>query len=174
MSNKQQTHYSDITDYYYKKHGKPESSGDALNKLYDVYIELFKLDRLDSDTKEGIAEYHRILSARGLPAYEWILEAIHVTSKKDSTKRNFGYIVGMLRQWMVNGFGYIPTTEENEVIDYFEEILGDKVSLQARQVIQRLMGEHGAVKLARKIGSIQNQGADYLLATHLEHLLEVE
>lgn len=162
-----------LREYYAKKYGTPKNDEEALEILNDVYKELIQ-SNFTLEEKEGISEYYRIISGRNLPAFEWLLEAFHVVSKKNSDKRNFGYIVGMIRTWLKYGFGHIPNSEEAEVIDYFEEISGVPITLEARLIIENLMGRFGAIAVTRMIGSLKdNADISVLMAKLLKELIEV-
>lgn len=161
-----------MTQYYTNKYGTPTDDNDAIYKLVTIYKDLFG-DIPTQEVKDGIAEYFRIISNRELPAYLWILESLHVTSKKDKSKRNFPYCVGMLRTWMKYGFGHIPNQEEDELVAYFQEITGFDVSYKARQVIQTLMGKYGLIKVTRMIGDLKD-GTDksLLMVLQLQTLMD--
>lgn len=161
-----------MSTYYAEMYGNPTSDSDAINKLADIYEDLF--DEVPTqEVKEGIAEYYRILINRGLPAYLWILEGLHVTSKKEKSKRNFPYVVGMLRTWMKYGFGHIPNQEEEELIEYFKEVTGFEVSLKARRVMQSLMGRFGLVKVTRMINELKNDtDMSLILMLQLQTMME--
>lgn len=162
----------EINQYYEKRYGTPKNDQEALDTLARVYQELFKEDP-PQEIKDGIAEYYRLLQCRGLPAYSWILEALHVTSKKEDGKRNFSYAVGMLRMWMRYGFGHIPNQEEDDVVDYFEEVTGQEVTIQARRVIQQLLGEYGCIKTTKAIAELHHkEDLSLILALHLKSLLD--
>lgn len=154
---------------YATRYEKPSDDSEAIAQLGDIFNDL--MGYVSDDVREGIGEYYRILSNRSLPAFEWILEAMHVASKKGDQKRNFPYVVGMIRRWMKYGFGYIPSQEEEEVVDYFEEVTGMEVTTKARTVIQHLMGTYGAIKVTRMIGSL-SKDRDYYMACILKQLLE--
>lgn len=154
---------STLTEHYISKYGRPDTDEEAVRQLCVIYRDLFDVVVLSKDVSDGIGEYYRLIKHRGLPAFEWMLEAIHVTSKKSQEKRNFKYIVGMLRQWLKYGFGHIPNAEESEIMDYFEETVGVAVSTEARSVIENLMGTYGAIKVTRMIGSLESGNIDVSL-----------
>lgn len=142
-----------MSQYYTNKYGNPTDDNDAIYKLTTIFKDLFS-DIPDQGVKDGIAEYYRIISNRDLPAYLWILESLHVTSKKEKSKRNFPYCVGMLRTWMKYGFGHIPNQEEDELVEYFQEVTGLTVSFKARRIIQTMMGKYGLIKVTRMINDL--------------------
>lgn len=161
-----------MLQYYNKKYGTPVDDNDAINKLITIYKDLFG-EVPSEQVKEGIAEYYRILTNRDLPAYLWILEALHVTSKKDKEKRNFPYCVGMLRTWMKYGFGHIPNQEEDELVEYFEEVTGYEVSYNARRVLQNLMGKYGLIKVTRTINELKDDtDKSLILMLQLQAIME--
>lgn len=156
---------------YSARYVKPDNDAEAIVRLGDIFKDL--MGHISIEIRDGIGEYYRILSNRGLPAYEWLLEAFHVASKKEDHKRNFPYVVGMIRCWMKYGFGHIPSQEEEEVVSYFEEVTGTEVTPQARLVIQYLMGTYGAIKVTRMIGSLErDRDLSYLMVQVLKHSLE--
>jgi hypothetical protein len=160
-----------LTETYASRYIKPDSDAAAIAALGDIFRDL--MGHVTVEIRDGIGEYYRILSNRGLPAYEWLLEAFHVASKKEDHKRNFPYVVGMIRCWMKYGFGHIPSQEEEEVVSYFEEVIGKEVTPQARLIIQHLMGVYGAIKVTRMIGYLErDQDRSILMAQALRHLLE--
>ncbi|MDR4436205.1 hypothetical protein [Bacillus tequilensis] len=165
---------STMSVYYTEKYGTPTSPSDAISKLVAMYRDLF--DEIPKqEVKEGIAEYYRILCSRELDAYIWIAECLHVTAKKEKQKRTFAYCVGMLRSWMKNGFGHLPNQEEDELVDYFQEVTGFEVKHQARSVIQNLMGKYGIIKVTRMIGNLENASdLGLVLMLHLKELMDNE
>lgn len=167
---------STLIEHYTEKYGKPKTDEDSIRQLCIIYRDLMNVVVLSKDVSDGIGEYYRVINHRGLPAFEWVLEAIHVTSKKSQEKRNFKYIVGMLRQWLKYGFGHIPNAEETEIMEYFEEIIGDNISIDARSVIENLMGTYGAIKVTRMIGSLETDGIDVSLvkANLLKDLMQLK
>lgn len=160
-----------MSKYYEKRYGKPINDNDAIKKLITIYDDLFG-EPATQTVRDAIAEYYRIISSRDLPAYEWILEALHVTSKKDKEKRNFPYCVGMLRSWLKYGFGHIPNQEEDEIVEYFEEITGCEMTLQARRVLQNLMGKYGAIKVTRMLNELKDQDKAYMLMLYLQKIMD--
>ncbi|MCZ4246871.1 hypothetical protein BXO87_01845 [Bacillus sp. GZB] len=166
--------FSTMSSYYTEKYGTPINSSDAISKLVSMYGDLFD-EVPKQEIKEGIAEYYRILCSRELDAYIWIAECLHVTSKKERSKRTFGYCVGMLRSWMKHGFGHIPNQEEDELVAYFQEVTGFEVKHKARSVIQNLMGKYGIIKVTRMIGTLANSSdMDLVLMMYLKELMENE
>lgn len=151
-----------MSQYYTNKYGTPTDDNDAIYKLTTIYKDLFG-EIPAQDVKDGISEYFRIISNRELPAYLWILESLHVTSKKDKSKRNFPYCVGMLRTWMKYGFGHIPNQEEDELVEYFAEVTGFTVSYKARRIVQTLMGKYGLIKVTRMINELKGETDKSLL-----------
>lgn len=146
-----------MNQYYTNRYGTPSNDNDAIEKLIQIYKDLFH-ETPSTEVQEGIGEYYRIISGRDLPAYSWLLESLHVTSKKDKGKRNFPYAVGMLRTWLKYGFGHIPNQEEDELIEYFTEVTGYECSLKARRVLQTLMGKYGLIKVTKMINELKNDG----------------
>lgn len=160
-----------LTEVYEKRYVKPSSDVSAIAALGDIFRDL--IGECTIEVRDGIGEYYRILMNRGLPAFEWLLEAFHVASKKDDQKRNFRYVVGMVRQWMKFGFGHIPSEEEQEVITYFEEVTGSEVTAQTRLLLQNLMGNYGAIKVTRMIGSLErDHDFSLLIASVLKNTME--
>lgn len=161
-----------MSQYYTSKYGTPKDDNDAIYKLVSIYKDLFG-DIPTQEVKEGIGEYFRILTNRELPAYLWILESLHVTSKKDKSKRNFPYCVGMLRTWMKYGFGHIPNQEEEELAEYFHEVTGFDVSFKARRVLQTLMGKYGLIKVTRMINELKDEtDKSLLLMLQLQSMMD--
>jgi hypothetical protein len=160
-----------LVDTYAIRYVKPSTDLSAIHNLADTFKAL--MGHCTTEIQDGIGEYYRILTNRELPAFEWLLEAFHVASKKDDRKRNFPYVVGMIRCWMKYGFGHIPSQEEDEVISYFEEVTGTEVTPQTRLLIQNLMGTYGAIKVTRMVGGLE-RGRDisFLMAYVLKGSLE--
>lgn len=162
-----------LKEYYGKKYGTPKNGVEAIELLTSIFKDLMDMPELTLEVSEGIGEYFRILENRGLPGYEWMLEAFHVTAKKSYEKRNFNYVVGMLRQWMKWGFGHIPSQQEEDIVDYFEEVISEEVNPEARSVIHNLMGTFGAIKVTRMIGKIEKEiNLPYIKALLLKDLME--
>lgn len=162
---------ANLVEVYAGRYVKPDNDVAAITSLGTAFKDL--MGYCTVEVRDGIGEYYRILSNRQLPAFEWILEAFHVASKKDDHKRNFPYIVGMLRQWMKYGFGHIPSQEEEEVVSYFEEVTGSPVSPQTRLILQNLMGNYGAIKVTRMVGGLErDHDLSFLIAQVLKGSLE--
>lgn len=162
-----------LTSTYASRYVKPSEDAAAITELGTVFEKL--MGYCTAEVRDGIGEYYRILKNRNLPAFEWILEAFHVTSKKEEHKRNFPYVVGMLRSWMKYGFGHIPSQEEDEVVSYFEEVVGEGVSPQTRLVLQHLMGTYGAIKVTRMIGKMERDcDLSLIMAQALKESLEAK
>ena len=140
--------------YYKDKYGNPKSEQEAIRILCEAYTKLIE-NPLTMASREGIGEYYRILTSRELPAFEWMLDAFHMVNKKEPDKRNFPYIVGMLRQWMKHGYGHIPSQEEEDLVDYIEEEIRVSVSYNARKTLKQLMGHYGSIKIARMIPKVK-------------------
>lgn len=164
-----------LKEYYEERYGKPNGDRETLDVLYDIFKELMHYNFVTAEVKEGISEYYRLIQNRGLPAYEWILEAFHVVSKKSVEKRNFPYVIGMLRGWLKFGFGHIPSQEEEEIVDYFQEVTGTEVSSDTRQLLQNMMGRYGVLKMTRMISSLpkekDNLDLSKVMAEKLSELL---
>lgn len=160
-----------LTETYSSRYVKPSSDAAAIAELARIFQDL--MGECSVEVKDGIGEYYRILTNRQLPAFEWMLEAFHVASKKEDHKRNFRYVIGMIRQWMKYGFGHIPSQEEEEVVGYFEEVTGTEVTPQARLVLQNLMGTYGAIKVTMMIGRLEKESdMSMLMAQILKDTLE--
>lgn len=149
-----------LNDYYVKRYGKPKDDDEAVQMLCKIFKELMGYNFLTQEVQDGIAEYYKILKTRELPAFEWMIEAFHAASRKSPEKRNFPYVIGMLRTWMKYGFGHVPSQEEEDVIDYLEEVIRQPVSPDARHIIQHLMGTYGAIKVTRMIAALDKGDID--------------
>lgn len=140
-----------------------ESYGEVPDLPIPFLVDMFKqrvgVDPTQDD-KEAIGEYYRIIESRGLPAYYWMCEVLHVLSKKTVKKRTMRYACGMIRQWLVYGFGHIPTSEEADILDFFAEVVEQEVSQTAGHIIQELMGRYGVVKVARGIADVKDYKGD--------------
>ncbi|MGG1263794.1 hypothetical protein [Brevibacillus laterosporus] len=145
-----------LKDTYAARYATPKNNSEAINILSSVFAEILGNGSISFEIRDGIGEYYRILSNRELPAFEWMMEAFHVASKKDNSKRNFPYVVGMLRVWMKYGFGHVPSQEEEDIVTYFEEITSTEVTPKARLLIQNLMGTYGGIKVTIMIGQLNN------------------
>lgn len=163
---------SSLEEYYFQRYGEPVNDIEAQGILVKVYEEL--LGAASPEVRGGIAEYFRIIQARQLPAFYWMMEAFHVLSKKVPAKRTFPYVVGMLRSWLKNGFGHIPSSEEDDVMHFFNEIIGFEMSREAKQVIQTLLGTYGAVKCAIAIPEIRGTDFSYFMAISLKDVLDAK
>lgn len=157
-----------LKDYYFEKYGEPDDDSQAINILVEAFKEQMSYNVVPPDINEGISEYYRIIKSRNLPAFEWILEAIHVASKKNVDKKNFHYIVGILRSWLRFGFGHIPNREEDDIVDFFEEIIGFKSTVEARGIINNLMGTYGVVKIARIMHEMKKEDTSYAMTLILK------
>lgn len=161
-----------MSQHYINKYGEPKDNYDATYLLVSVYEELLE-ETATQEVRDGIAQYYKMLSNRELPAYEWILECLAITSKKEKSKRNFAYCVGMLRSWMTYGFGHIPNQEEDELVDYFQEVTGFAVNYKSRRILQSLMGKYGVIKITKMIGALKDdEEKSLVMMLHLQALME--
>jgi hypothetical protein len=150
-----------LEEYYYKLYGMPKNDNEAVQKLTKTYQKLMKRSQLTPEVTQGIAEQYRILNNKNLPAFIWMMEAFHMLSKKSISKQTFPYAVGMLRQWAVNGFGYMPKPEDEEVFNYFLDVTRlAEASIESKKVLCKLMAEYGVVKLTRVIGEFKRDTID--------------
>jgi hypothetical protein len=159
-----------LQQHYFDKYGAPTNDLEATALLNTIYSEL--ISPLTPEVAEGIAEYYRIISTRGLPAFHWLVESFHMVSKKARSKQTFPYVVGMLRSWMKFGFGHVPNSEETDVVSFLEEVTEVEVSVNARRVIQNLLGTFGAIKCAICIPELKGMDFSYYVALSLKDVLE--
>lgn len=151
--------HESLIENYREIYGTPKDDKDAISTICEVFKERMG-GTFTMDTKEGIGEYYRLIKERELPAFEWLMEAVHVVSKKDPDKRNFPYVIGVIRDWLKFGFGHMPSDEEKEMLDYFCEITGltrEQVSPEAYKIFQNLMGEYGVMKIMRVIPQLSGE-----------------
>lgn len=140
----------------FREYGKPESEKDAIDKLVNVFLNDVAYGNINKEVAtEAITEQYMWLTSKKIPAYLWILEAMISVSRKAYNKRNLNYIVGILRYWSEWGIGQTPSKGEETVLDYFEEVAEVTLSGASRQIVQSLMGAHGAVNTTRAIGEMK-------------------
>jgi hypothetical protein len=132
--------------------------------LEDLYKEKCGKDIINMSDKEAIGEYYRVIENRGLPAFQWMSEVFNVISKKSPQKRNIRYAIGIIRSWLKFGFGHIPSEEERDILDYFEELLGTEASPEAVAMIQTMLGRYGCVKVTRMIAQLEDKKDISMLA----------
>lgn len=140
-----------------------EAPDNPIEALYTLFMDKMESNRITSQEKEGIGEYYRIIESRGLPAYQWMVEAINVLGKKDRQKRNIRYLVGIIRGWLKFGFGHLPSQEERDVVDFFEDVIGQEASQEAIHMIKQAMGKYGVVKLTRAIAKVETDKGLYMM-----------
>lgn len=155
-----------------ERYGTPESDTDAIYNIINSFDAMVKPSSVDD--REALEEYYRIIMNRNLPAYQWIMEAIHVVSKKGDEKRNVNYIIGMLRSWLKNGFGNIPSTEQDEITAFIQETIGCHLSGDARQVLQGLLGTYGSNKIAFNTHKLKGVDYSYVMMLSLRDILSKE
>lgn len=128
----------------------PKDVKNEMEIIADIYRE-----RINNNPSQGeieaLGEYHRMVDGRKLDGFEWVVEAIMVTSKKEPAKRNIPYFAGMIRKWLVHGFGYIPTQEEEMVAQFIEDDFGITLNRHARNILQEVLGKYGALALTRTV-----------------------
>lgn len=163
-----------LHDHCVNTYGQPRTDEESINILSTIFKERMDLVELTPDIKEGIKDYYLIIKHRNLPAFDWLLEAIYITSKKGAEKKNLSYVVGMIRQWLKYGFGHIPNSEEGEVLDFFDEVVGSQASHKAINLIENLLGRYGAIKVTRMIGKLNVEEIDIslIMATMLKDTVE--
>ncbi|MGG1263883.1 hypothetical protein [Brevibacillus laterosporus] len=158
---------------YDERHGlKPESDYDCIRKLHAIYASVMGIERMSQEEKDGIADYYRRIRQKGVPAYYWLIDAIYITSRKGEGKKKFEYLIGILKKWMKYGYGFVPSDEENEIVDYFEEIVGEDLEDSHRYIMGELITGYGAVAVTRMIGSLDHHSKSYAYLTLLRDLLE--
>lgn len=152
----------------------PKSEQEELQIIVDIYRERINAD-ISQHEVEALGEYYRTVKGRKLDAFEWMVEAVTVVSKKETGKRNIPYISGMIRNWLVYGFGYIPTKEEEMVAKFIEEDFGITLNRHARNILQELIGKYGSINLTRVVtreGQDIDLSVGIMLAikNHLEYI----
>lgn len=158
---------------YDGRHGAPpDNDYDTIRKIHGIYVSVMGVERMTTEEKDGLANYYKNLKQRGAPAYYWILDAIYITSRKSEIKRKFEYLIGILKKWRTHGYGYTPSSEETEIVDYFEEVVGEPLPDSHRHLISDLMTSFGAVAVTRLIGSLQHHSKSYAYLTLLKDLLQ--
>jgi hypothetical protein len=168
-----QTQLISLKEHYQKIYGEPpKSDADCIGELCRIFQEVMRHQFLTYQLREGIAEQYRLLKSDGIEAYYWMIEAFHVTSKKNLDKRHFKYVVGMLRNWKRYGFGYMPTQEESELVEYLEEELGIDLSTESRRLLKNYIIAYGSIKTTRMIGELQNNDTSYPMTVFLGELLK--
>ncbi|MCY9737469.1 hypothetical protein M5X17_27590 [Paenibacillus alvei] len=164
------TFYS-LKEYYDAKYHKPNNDVEAIEQIIEVYNNEMKISPTQS-IKDGISEIYRELLGKGLPAYYWLLEAVHRTAKKNEDKRTFGYIVGTIRNWTLYGFGNTLTGEEEEIFDYFTELTGLNITKDSRLMITSYMGTYGALKLMRTMPELKDVDISVIVAEILGRVMK--
>jgi hypothetical protein len=159
-----------LADFYCERYGTPKSDMEALKILHQAYTDLIGVPT--PDVNEAIAEYYRLITARDLPAFYWLIESFHVVSKKDTGKQTMAYTIGILRSWLKFGFGHIPSSEEDDVLAYIQEKLGVRLSQDAQKVVQSLLGNYGAVKCTIGVAELKEGDYSYFVALTLKNVLE--
>lgn len=132
------------TDFY-----KPTSKFEEMEIIKEQFSK--KISHITMSDAEALGEYYRLMEARKIPAFEWIMEAIHVTSKKEGGKQTINYMIGIMRKWMTYGFGYIPSQEEDLIVEFIEEDYGLHLTEEARSKVVEMLGAHGVVRMTRVI-----------------------
>lgn len=157
---------------YDERYGiKPSSDYESIRKLHSIYPRVMDTPTMTKEEADGIAYYYRILEKNNLPAYYWILDAIHVTARKIQAKKKFNYLIGTIKNWMKYGYGHAPSDELFEIIDYFEEIAEDVVPDDLRQMLTEMMAHYGAIQVTRMIGSLRTINKSRLYVLGLKDLL---
>lgn len=161
--------FESLETYYDERYNKPKNDHEALVVLWTVYKKEMK--HFDATIKDGIAETYREMKSKGIPAFYWFLEAIHRTSKKKQIKHSYSYIVGMLRNWVLYGFGNTMTSEEEEVFTFFAEMADVEMSNDARHAVSALMGKYGSFKLMRVMHQLAAVDKGVLMADMLNRMM---
>lgn len=162
-----------LIDYYNKLYPKKKTFK-SVNEEIDLLVEVYneKMGYINEEVKEGIAEVYRELSAKGNPAFYWIIEAIFRTYKKRNEKRTFSYIVGTIRNWTLYGFGNTSTGEEGELIDYFKETTGIELSVESRNLLINLLSKYGIIKVMKNIPSLKEKDVSIVIMKLFEQYLK--
>lgn len=158
---------------YDEKYGlQPRNDFESIRKLHSIYSKVMGIEVISQEEKDGIGEYYRKIQKRNQPAYYWILDAIHITSRKSKERRIFRYMIKILKNWMNYGYGYVPSEEEAEITSYFEDVVGTSIPSDIRYIIGELMSSYGAVTVTRMIGELKDYSTPYAYMSLLRRLLE--
>lgn len=107
--------------------------------------------------ENGIRELYFWLKTRGVDQYKYLIDAIEVFSRKGGDKKStFGYLVNIVRNWAMFGYGYMPTKEDSMIFDLFEEIIKVKLSVQAKTKLINMISVFGISKLIYLLGKETN------------------
>lgn len=143
-----------------------------IGELTNLFRKSCDLKNITKEEQDAIGEYYRMLENRGLPAYHWMSEIFSIISKKEKSKKNIRYAIGMIRAWSKFGFGHIPSQEEKDLVEYFEEITGMEATPEIIAKIKKSLGEYGIVKVTRMIGRIERDMGSYLVDSMVRSLQE--
>ena len=160
-----------LEEFYYNKYGKPKDDKEAISLLCTIYEEQMRMP-ITPEICSGIGEYYRLIAKQGFPAFHWLVEAISVTSKKASHKRNFRYIAGIIRSWLKFGFGYIPFKENTDILELFKKTVRTEISKDAQNLIRQMLGQYGVVKCASAIPELRGVDHSFIMAVMLKDILE--
>ncbi|GEM_PF-3438182 len=145
---------------------EPPNDLEAIQKIKSL-IETELHTKLTNEQITGIIEYYNLIQHKKEPAYYWFLEAIMITARRDATKRNPAYMIGILKKWISQGYGATPTKEEQQLIALFEEATGIPVTDAAVTKLRQYIYQHGLVMAAKQILQLQHTDLAALLMDHL-------
>jgi hypothetical protein len=132
---------------------------------------------IQPNDEKGLHEIYNWLKTRNVDANKYIIDAIDIFSRKDQeVKKNIGYLINIIRNWVSYGYGYMPTKEDNLICDLFEKSLNVKLSYVAKNKLINLLSDHGLINLSfligRELTNIQNVDMSIIYVTKLEKLIE--
>lgn len=137
-----------------------------------------KIGPLDAVGSDGLRGVYQRLNGLHLPADEWITDGIRELAGKDAVKRHFGYFNKMIRSWLRFGKYNFALQEIEDALDLFEETSGLGASREAAAYLQKLITEHGIVRvistMARLLSDAPKPDLSLVQAEWLEKQLRTQ
>lgn len=157
------------------KNAQP-TDDDNIKQITDYYRRHIT-NYLQPQDEKGLYELYYFCKSRNVDAVKYIIDAIDVFSRKDDdTKKSFGYLVSIVRNWINMGYGHMPTKEDQQLFDIFESILNIKLSMTAKSKLVSLMSSYGMLNLIFYLGketyNLQNVDISLFYINKFERLIE--
>lgn len=131
---------------------EPKTDNYFIKEIIDYYRKKIT-NHIQPHEEKSLQELYYWLKQRNIDSFTYLHDAIEVFSRKDSDKKTtFGYLVNIVRNWAIYGYGYMPTREDQMAIDLFEELTKTRLSVNAKNKFITLISRYGLSKIIYLLG----------------------
>jgi hypothetical protein len=124
---------------------KPGTYAENVNGIIDMFKERINPKAGENEVMR-LREWYDKLSAQGVPAYQWMVEAIaNCSTKVNASQRTIAYLIGILKSWATYGFGSDYSSEAKKLFERFESRFNTQLSDAARRHLMGIIERNGIV-----------------------------